>query len=77
MQPDTSRLARYIKPLANQMVTTKEYDELKSFVENRTTIFEKATQSIKQSLETVEINSQWQAKNYKKIGRILIDFSHK
>lgn len=77
MQPDTSRLARYIKPLANQMITTKEYDELKSFVENRTTIFEKATQGIKQSLETVEINSQWQAKNYKSIGRILNDFSNK
>lgn len=75
LQPDTSRLARYIKPLANQMITTKEYDELKGFVENRTTIFEKATQSIKQSLETVEINSQWQAKNYNSIGRILNDFS--
>ncbi|KAJ6638815.1 Aminopeptidase N [Pseudolycoriella hygida] len=75
LQPDTSRLARYIKPLAIQMITTKEYDELKTFVENRTVIFEKATQSISQSLETVEINSQWQAKNYASIGRILNDFS--
>lgn len=77
MQPDTSRLARYIKPLANQMISAKERDELEAFVEKRSNVFEKATQSIKQSLETIEINSQWQAKNYKSIGRILDDFSKK
>ncbi len=75
LEPDTSRLARYIKPLANQMTSQKEYDELQSFVRGRATIFEDATQSIKQSLETVKINSQWQASNYKSIGRILNEFS--
>lgn len=44
---------------------------------NHTKLFEKSTQSIKQSLETIEINSQWQAKNYKNIGRYLQDYSKK
>lgn len=59
------------------MSTMKERDELKNFVEKRANIFEKATQSVRQSLETVEINSQWQTKNYKSIGRILTEFSSK
>ena len=71
LQPDTSQLEKYIKPLANQMITANEYNEWKSFVDKHATIFEKATKGVKQSLETVEINLQWQAKNYKSIGRIL------
>lgn len=75
LQPDTSRLARYIKPLADQMVSLREREELQQFVANRTKIFEKSTQSIKQSLETIEINSQWQTKNYNSIGRYLTQYS--
>lgn len=71
LQPDTARLARYVKPLAEQMTSMKEYEDLKEFVSNRTKIFAKSTQSIKQSLETIEINSQWNTNNYKKIGRFL------
>lgn len=76
LQPDTSRLARYIKPLANQMSSAREYDGLKEFVKEQAKYFEKATNSVKQSLETVEINAQWHARNYKSIGRILTDFSN-
>lgn len=57
------------------MSTAKEYDHLISFVETRANYFEKATNSVKQSLETVNINKQWQARNYESIGRILTDFS--
>lgn len=28
LQPDTSRLSRYIKPLADQMTSMKEYDDV-------------------------------------------------
>lgn len=28
LQPDTSRLSRYIKPLADQMSSTKDYDQV-------------------------------------------------
>ena len=48
--------------------------QLKDFVTNRSKIFEKSSQGIKQSLETVTIHSQWQASNYKSIGRYLKNY---
>lgn len=57
------------------MVSSRDREELQQFVTNRTKIFEKSSQSIKQSLETIEINSQWQTKNYNSIGRYLIQYS--
>lgn len=71
MYPDTSRLSRYIKPLAEQMSTQKELRELKDLVASKPNEFEKATQGVKQALETVELNNQWKINNYMDFSRRL------
>lgn len=48
---------------------------MKDFVQRYNTTLEKAKQNVKQSLETIDINSQWQSKNYNSIGRYLSIYS--
>lgn len=62
--PDTSRLSRYVKALAEQMSTQKELRELKELVTMKEKAFEKSSQGVKQALETVELNNQWKINNY-------------
>jgi hypothetical protein len=64
LYPDTSRLSRYIKPLAEQMSTQKELTELKDLVALKYKAFEKSSQGVRQALETVELNNQWKINNY-------------
>ena len=64
LYPDTSRLSRYIKPLAEQMSTQKELTELKDLVVSKSKAFEKSSQGVRQALETVELNNQWKINNY-------------
>ncbi|KAG5673914.1 hypothetical protein PVAND_003915 [Polypedilum vanderplanki] len=64
LYPDTSRLSRYIKPLAEQMSTQKELTELKDLVSIKSKAFEKSSQGVRQALETVELNNQWKINNY-------------
>ena len=71
LYPDTSRLSRFIKPLAEQMSSTKELRELKDLVTMKQKAFEKATQGVKQALETIEINNQWKINNYMDLQRRL------
>uniref|UniRef100_A0A182PL06 Aminopeptidase n=1 Tax=Anopheles epiroticus TaxID=199890 RepID=A0A182PL06_9DIPT len=59
LSPDTSRLSRYIKPLAEQMFSTQELKELNNLIEQKTTIFQKANQGVKQALETALTNNKW------------------
>lgn len=76
IQPDSQRLTRYIKPLAAQMASQKEYNELKNLVDEKPTLFQKATQGVKQALETIEINQQWKQTNYQQIARQLSHTLH-
>ncbi|XP_070497871.1 aminopeptidase N-like [Chironomus tepperi] len=69
--PDTSRLTRYIKPLAEQMSTQKELTDLKDLVTKKAKEFEKSTQGVKQALEVVELNNQWKLNNYFSLARNL------
>lgn len=71
LYPDTSRLSRYIKPLAEQMSSQKELRELKDLIGMKQKAFEKATQGVKQALETVEINNQWKINMYMDLQRRL------
>lgn len=64
LSPDTSRLSRYIKPLAQQMSSQKELSELKDLIAAKPKAFEKASQGVKQALETVELNNQWKTSMY-------------
>lgn len=68
---DTSKLAKYIDPVAKGMVSNKEYAELNSFFRTRPEIFSKISRNVEQSLETIYNNNRWQEQNYAKIGRIL------
>lgn len=71
LSPDTSRVSRYLKPLAEQMSSMKELQELKDLLESKRTVFEKATQGVKQALETIEINMQWKSTRYEQMTRFL------
>lgn len=64
-------MSRFIKPLAEQMSSMKELQELKDLIESKRTVFEKATQGVKQALETVEINLQWKSYGYTQMTRFL------
>lgn len=68
---DTSKLAKYIDPVAKGMVFDKEYDELSSFFKTKPEIFNKISRNVEQSLETIRNNNRWQEQNYANIGRIL------
>jgi len=68
LEPETSRLTRYIKPLAENMASQKELNDLRSLVEEKASLFEKASQGVKQALEKVEINQQWKHANYQPIA---------
>lgn len=72
--PDTSKLARYIDPLADQMVYGKEYDEFEHFFQNRSEIFSKISRNVEQSLEVIRNNNKWQERNYASIGRLLTEY---
>lgn len=71
MYPDTSRLSRYVKPLADQMSSEKDLRELKDLVTSKQKTFEKATLGVKQALETIELNNQWKISMYKDLSRRL------
>lgn len=71
LYPDTSRLSRYIKPLAEQMSSQKDLRELKDLVMMKQKAFEKSTQGVKQALETVELNNQWKINMYMDLSRRL------
>lgn len=69
--PDTSRLSRYVKPLAQQMSSQKDLRELKDLIDSKKKVFEKATQGVRQALEVVELNNQWKINNYMDLSRRL------
>ncbi|ETN63860.1 protease m1 zinc metalloprotease [Anopheles darlingi] len=71
LSPDTSRLSRYVKPLAEQMASQKEMQELRALIDERAGLFEKATQGVKQALERVEVNARWKRLNYGQMMRFL------
>lgn len=77
MYPETSRLTRYIKPLAEQMASHKELAELKELVRSKANVFERSTQGVKQALETIEINNQWKTNNYQEMSRYLTKINYK
>uniref|UniRef100_A0A182VV47 Aminopeptidase n=1 Tax=Anopheles minimus TaxID=112268 RepID=A0A182VV47_9DIPT len=71
LSPDTSRLSRYIKPLAEQMFSTAEVQELNDLIQKKATIFEKANQGVKQALEMAQTNNKWKQINFNKMERLL------
>ncbi|EJY58141.1 AAEL017006-PA [Aedes aegypti] len=73
ISPDTSRVSRFIEPLAELMSSMKELQELKDLVESKRTVFEKATQGVKQALKTVEINLQWKLHGYTQMILVAVE----
>lgn len=73
--PETSRLTRFVKPLADQMSSTIEYQEIQNLTTSNVEQFEKASLGVKQALEVIEINTQWQLHNYNDISTYLRKFS--
>jgi hypothetical protein len=53
------------------MSTSKDLKELKDLIEGKQKAFEKASQGVKQALETVELNNQWKINMYMDLSRRL------
>lgn len=53
------------------MASEKELQELKDLIESKRTVFEHATQGVKQALETVEVNMKWKSASYGQMARYL------
>lgn len=53
------------------MSSQKELRELKDLISMKQKAFEKATQGVRQALETVEINNQWKINMYMDLQRRL------
>lgn len=53
------------------MSTAKDLRELKELIESKPKAFEKATQGVKQALETVTLNNQWKLGTYMDLSRRL------
>lgn len=51
--------------------------QFEEFLDKNKKVFEKATRAISQTLEKIEINKQWNEKNYKNIGRYLEEYNKK
>lgn len=64
-------MSRYIKPLAEQISSPKELGEMRNLVESKPKVFEKAMQGVRQALETIELNNQWQTNNYQPFARLM------
>lgn len=75
MKPETQRLERFFKPLASQMTTEAELEELRTFVLLNEEKLTKCTLGINQAIESAQINTQWHQKNFKSISRILKSFT--
>ena len=75
MYPDTSRLTRFIGPLAARISTQEELIELKNLINNKKSIFEKVSQSVGRAFETIEINIQWKTNNYEELSHYLSQMS--
>lgn len=63
------------------MSSQKEISELKDLFISKEKVFDKATQGVKQSLETVELNNQWKTTMYsdfqRRLNRMLLrDFDY-
>jgi hypothetical protein len=53
------------------MSTSKELHELNDLIASKQKVFEKASQGVKQALETVELNNQWKINMYMDLARRL------
>ncbi|KAJ8921412.1 hypothetical protein NQ315_003030 [Exocentrus adspersus] len=77
LQPNKRRISRYLSSVANQMTEAKEQSELEQFIEKNKENFSEVKQGVEQSLETVKISVQWQAKHAAPISKILAKYSTK
>ncbi|XP_055379130.1 aminopeptidase N-like [Condylostylus longicornis] len=69
--PETSRLSRFIRPIANQMSTDTELELMKSFTSRNRAYLEKSSEGVKRALEIIEINAQWKTRNFGEINNEL------
>lgn len=53
------------------MSSEQELTDLKSFIDSKQKLFEKATQGVKQALETISLNNQWKINTYMSFSRRL------
>lgn len=70
-EDDVNVFNRYIKPLGKYMTKPEDYEQYKNFLATNEEKLTEINQSIKQSVETVELNMQWQGKYQGEIKKIL------
>ncbi|CAO1423722.1 unnamed protein product [Diamesa serratosioi] len=75
LYPDTSRMSRFIKPLAEHMSTLPEFHQMEDLFSSKKALFKDISQGVKQAIETIEINNQWRTNNYQDLSRYLTQFN--
>ncbi|XP_069966544.1 aminopeptidase N isoform X1 [Bactrocera oleae] len=70
-EPEGSELRRLLSPIASQMSSQHEYENMSAFCEKNKQLLRKVEQGVQQALETIKINAQWKERNYNEISRRL------
>ncbi|XP_066254232.1 aminopeptidase N-like [Euwallacea similis] len=73
--PNKRRITRYLTSLTGHMQDEEELQELQHFIQENKENFSEVKKGVEQALETVKINTQWQAKHSKSIHDILLKLS--
>ncbi|XP_050303200.1 aminopeptidase N-like [Anthonomus grandis grandis] len=71
------RLGRYLTTLASRMQDNQDLEELENFIKEHDKIFSEVKKSVEQTLETVKIHTQWQAKHGQEIHKVLNKYQKK
>lgn len=71
MDPNSSKLTRFLIPLAEQISTSDELFELKDLISSKKKIFEDVSQGVKQAIDNIEINIQWKTNKCDELTRYL------
>ena len=64
-------MRRLLSPIASQMSSQREYENMSAFCEKNKQLLRKVEQGVQQALETIKINAQWKERNYNEISRRL------
>ncbi|XP_018334412.1 aminopeptidase N [Agrilus planipennis] len=71
-KPNTNKLSRYLSVIAKQVVSEREYNELKQFIDQHSEIFSELRKGVQQALESAELNIQWQMSHLNHVKDLLI-----
>ncbi|KAF2900752.1 hypothetical protein ILUMI_05436 [Ignelater luminosus] len=76
LSTDSYELGYYLSTLASQMTDQHDYEDLERFTISNQEYMAECQKAVKQALETVKVNIQWQKKHYKEIYQLLKKYAN-